>query len=67
MDIPEQDNPDKNPKFPKIPHLKSSNLSTETIIKPLDDTFENWTYKKLNETNRIARELKDKINRHDFS
>jgi mitochondrial fission protein ELM1 len=37
------------------------------IIKPLDDTFENWTYKKLNETNRIARELKDKINRHDFS
>ena len=37
------------------------------IIKPLNNSIENWTYTKLNETNRIAKELKDKIKQHDFS
>ena len=37
------------------------------IIKPLDDLVENWTYTKLNETNKIAEELKNKIKKHDFS
>ena len=37
------------------------------IIKPLSDSVESWNYTKLNETNRIASQLKDKINHHDFS
>jgi hypothetical protein len=37
------------------------------IIKPLNNSIENWTYTKLNETNRIAEQLKDKIKQHDFS
>ena len=37
------------------------------IIKELNNTIENWTYKKLNETNKIAEQLKDKIKMHDFS
>ena len=31
------------------------------IIKKLDKNLENWTYKKLDETNRIAKEIKEKI------
>ena len=37
------------------------------IIKPLNNSVENWTYTKLDETNRIATQLKDKIKEHDFS
>ena len=37
------------------------------IIKPLNNSVENWTYTKLDETNRIAKKLKDKIKQHDFS
>jgi mitochondrial fission protein ELM1 len=37
------------------------------IIKPLNSSVEKWTYLKLNETNRIAEQLKDKIKQHDFS
>ena len=37
------------------------------IIKPLNNSVENWTYTKLNETKRIAEQLKEKINLHDFS
>jgi len=37
------------------------------IIKPLSNSIENWTYTKLNETSRIAEQLKDKIKLHDFS
>ena len=37
------------------------------IIKPLNNLVENWTYTKLDETNRIAKKLKDKIKQHDFS
>jgi len=36
------------------------------IIKPLNNSVENWTYIKLNETDRIAEQLKDKIKQHDF-
>ena len=31
------------------------------IIKKLDKNLENWTYKKLDETTRIAKEIKEKI------
>jgi uncharacterized protein len=37
------------------------------IIKPLNNSVENWTYTKLNETKKIAEQLKDKIKQHDFS
>ena len=31
------------------------------IIKKLDENLEDWTYKKLDESNRIAKEIKEKI------
>ena len=37
------------------------------IIKNLETSIESWDYKKLDETNRISRYIKDKINKHDFS
>ena len=37
------------------------------IIKELNSSVENWTYKKLNETNKIAEQIKKKIKQHDFS
>jgi len=37
------------------------------IIKELNDSVENWTYIKLNETNKIANQIKEKIKQHDFS
>jgi mitochondrial fission protein ELM1 len=37
------------------------------IIKPLSGLFENWNYTKLNETNKIADQIKKKIKQHDFS
>jgi len=37
------------------------------IIKELGDSVENWTYVKLNETNKIANQIKEKIKQHDFS
>ena len=37
------------------------------IIKELSDSVENWTYTKLNETNKIANQIKEKIKQHDFS
>ena len=37
------------------------------IIKELNTSVENWTYQKLDETNRIASYIKKKINLHDFS
>jgi uncharacterized protein len=59
----------------KMPAVKSdkrfkiffSLFESLNIIKPLSNSLENWTYKELNETNRIATQLKDKINKHDFS
>ena len=37
------------------------------IIKELNDSVENWTYTKLNETNKVANQIKEKIKQHDFS
>ena len=37
------------------------------IIKDLDNSVENWTYIKLNETKRVSEQLKDKIKNYDFS
>ena len=36
-------------------------FSKLNIIKKLDKNLEDWTYKKLDETNRIAKEIKEKI------
>jgi mitochondrial fission protein ELM1 len=37
------------------------------IVKNLDTSVENWNYKKLDETQRVSRYIKDKINKYDFS
>jgi mitochondrial fission protein ELM1 len=37
------------------------------IIKELNNSVEDWTYTKLNETNKIADQIKEKIKQHDFS
>ncbi|NMN67568.1 hypothetical protein VP91_00007120 [Candidatus Pelagibacter ubique] len=37
------------------------------IIKELNNSLENWTYTKLNETNKIAEQIREKIKHHDFS
>ena len=37
------------------------------IIKELNNSIENWTYTKLNETNKIANQIREKIKQHDFS
>ena len=37
------------------------------IIKELNNSVENWTYIKLNETNKIAEQIREKIKQHDFS
>ena len=37
------------------------------IIKELNSSVENWTYTKLNETNKIAERIKKQIKQHDFS
>ena len=37
------------------------------IIKELNNSVENWTYTKLNETNKIADQINKKIKQHDFS
>jgi mitochondrial fission protein ELM1 len=37
------------------------------IIKELNNSVENWSYIKLNETNKIANQIREKIKQHDFS
>ena len=37
------------------------------VIKELGSSVENWTYNKLNETNKIADQIREKIKLHDFS
>ena len=37
------------------------------IIKELNNSVENWTYTKLNETNKIADQIREKIKQYDFS
>ena len=36
------------------------------IIKVLNNSLENWSYIKLNETNKIAEQVSEKIKKHDF-
>ena len=41
---------------------KFRNLFKElNIIRELNDKLENWSYEKLDETNRIAKEIKKKL------
>ncbi|MDB9718393.1 mitochondrial fission ELM1 family protein [Candidatus Pelagibacter sp.] len=37
------------------------------IIKELNNSVESWTYIKLNETNKIAQQISEKMKQHDFS
>ncbi|MDC0653844.1 mitochondrial fission ELM1 family protein [Candidatus Pelagibacter sp.] len=37
------------------------------IIKELNNSVESWTYTKLDETNKIAEQIREKIKQHDFS
>ena len=37
------------------------------IIKELNNSIENWTYTKLDETKKIADQIREKIKQHDFS
>ena len=37
------------------------------IIKELNNSVESWTYTKLDETNKIAEQIREKIKKHDFS
>ena len=53
----------KNKRFTKFFELfKSLN-----IIKDLSNSVENWSYEKLNETDRISRYIKEKIKNYEFS
>ena len=53
----------KNARFQKFYKLfKSLN-----IIRDLENSVEEWSYKKLNETDRISIYIKDKLKNYDFS
>ena len=53
----------KNHRFKKFFELfKSLN-----IIRDLENSVENWDYKKLNETNRISSYIKEQLKKYDFS
>jgi mitochondrial fission protein ELM1 len=59
----------------QMPTIKSNkrfknffNLFTSlNIIKELGSPVENWTYGELNETSKIANQIREKIKLHDFS
>jgi mitochondrial fission protein ELM1 len=53
----------KNKRFKKFFNL----FASLNIIKELGRPVENWTYSKLNETNKIADQIREKIKLHDFS
>ena len=53
----------KNQRFQSFFNL----FESLNIIKELNDSVENWNYTKLNETNKIANQIKEKIKQHDFS
>ena len=42
-------------------------FKTLNIIKDLENSVEKWSYEKLNETDKIAKILKDKLKNYDFS
>ena len=53
----------KNDRFKKFFELfKSLN-----IIKDLDNSLDKWNYKKLNETDKISKYIKEKLENYDFS
>ena len=53
----------KNYRFKKFFELfKSLN-----IIKDLDNSLDKWNYKKLNETDKISKYIKEKLENYDFS
>ena len=37
------------------------------IIKDLENSVDEWSYEKLNETDRISSYIKDKLKNYDFS
>jgi len=59
----------------QMPSIKSNKrfknffnlFASLNIIKELGSPVENWTYNKLNETNKIAEQIKKKIKLYDFS
>ena len=53
----------RNYRFQKFFELfKSMN-----ITKDLENTVEDWSYDKLNETDRISRYIKEQFKNYDFS
>ena len=36
-------------------------LESMNIIRKLEDSLETWSYEKLDETNRIAKQIKEKL------
>jgi mitochondrial fission protein ELM1 len=53
----------KNQRFKSFFNL----FESLNIIKELNNSVENWTYIKLNETNKVANQIREKIKQHDFS
>jgi len=59
----------------QIPTIKSNKrfiiffnlFDSLNIIKELGSPVENWTYNKLNESSKIANQIRNKIKLHDFS
>ena len=45
---------------------KAANLSLN-IIRDLENSVENWSYKKLNETDKISSYIKEHLKNYDFS
>ena len=53
----------KNDRFNKFFEL----FKSLKIIRELDNKVENWSYEKLNETDKISKHIKDKLKDYDFS
>ena len=53
----------KNDRFQKFFQL----FNSLNIIKNLENSVEKWSYKKLNETERISSYIKDQLKNYDFS
>ena len=59
----------------QMPAIKSNkrfknffnSFASLNIIKELGSPVENWTYSELNETSKIANQIREKIKLHDFS
>ena len=53
----------KNERFMKFFEL----FRSLNIIRDLENSVENWNYKKLNETDKISSYIKEKIKNYEFS